>query len=272
MPHYTVASGDPDPRGMTVIGADGKVAGTVTDIWVDRAEHLIRYLEVDRRSRHRAAAGADEPRQDRRRRHKGRSVKVHSILAAQFAQAPRIKSPDSGDLPRGRSHLRLLRRRPLYATPSAHGAAAVMEDHDDFAFEPVPGLPELLPQGETLLWQGSSALARAGRLGLPRAQGGGLFRAAAGLAACIRMARRRVRARDDGAFSLDWSALGAVRGRHPVRARLLLCARHDLHADQQAHRHPLRPRAAGDAQPAAGADRHGAGRRDGAAPAASRSR
>lgn len=29
------------------------------------------------------------------------------------------------------------------------------EDHDDFAFEPVPGLPELLPEGEKLLWQGS---------------------------------------------------------------------------------------------------------------------
>jgi hypothetical protein len=30
-----------------------------------------------------------------------------------------------------------------------------MEDHDDFAFEPVPGLPEALPKGETMLWQGS---------------------------------------------------------------------------------------------------------------------
>jgi hypothetical protein len=30
-----------------------------------------------------------------------------------------------------------------------------MEDHDDFAFEPVPGLPEALPRGETMLWQGS---------------------------------------------------------------------------------------------------------------------
>lgn len=27
--------------------------------------------------------------------------------------------------------------------------------HDDFAFEPVPGLPAALPQGERLLWQGS---------------------------------------------------------------------------------------------------------------------
>lgn len=30
-----------------------------------------------------------------------------------------------------------------------------MEDHDDFAFEPVPGLPEQLPRGETMLWQGT---------------------------------------------------------------------------------------------------------------------
>ena len=29
------------------------------------------------------------------------------------------------------------------------------EDHDDFAFEPVPGLPGRLPEGESLLWQGS---------------------------------------------------------------------------------------------------------------------
>lgn len=35
--------------------------------------------------------------------------------------------------------------------------------HDDFAFEPVPGLPERLPAGEHLLWQGAprwQALAR----------------------------------------------------------------------------------------------------------------
>ncbi|WP_147127648.1 photosynthetic complex putative assembly protein PuhB [Shimia ponticola] len=29
-----------------------------------------------------------------------------------------------------------------------------MEDHDDFAFEPIPGLPEALPEGEEILWQG----------------------------------------------------------------------------------------------------------------------
>ena len=28
-------------------------------------------------------------------------------------------------------------------------------DHDDFAFEPIPGLPAHLPEGEHILWQGS---------------------------------------------------------------------------------------------------------------------
>lgn len=29
------------------------------------------------------------------------------------------------------------------------------QHHDDFAFEPVPGLPEVLPKGERMLWQGA---------------------------------------------------------------------------------------------------------------------
>lgn len=38
-----------------------------------------------------------------------------------------------------------------------------MNDHDDFAFEPMPGLPALPPRGEEVLWQGrpdTMALAR----------------------------------------------------------------------------------------------------------------
>jgi Bacterial PH domain len=38
-----------------------------------------------------------------------------------------------------------------------------MSGHDDFAFEPIPGLPERLPLGEEMLWQGrpdAGALAR----------------------------------------------------------------------------------------------------------------
>ena len=38
--------------------------------------------------------------------------------------------------------------------------------HDDFAFEPVRGLPEELPEGEHILWQGSPATLRLAREGL----------------------------------------------------------------------------------------------------------
>jgi photosynthetic reaction center H subunit len=43
----SVETRDVDPRGLTVRGADGEIAGTVSDIWVDRSEMMIRYLEVD---------------------------------------------------------------------------------------------------------------------------------------------------------------------------------------------------------------------------------
>jgi len=45
--NISVWSGGRDPRGMKVTAADGVVAGTVRDMWIDRAEHQIRYLEVE---------------------------------------------------------------------------------------------------------------------------------------------------------------------------------------------------------------------------------
>lgn len=43
---HDVAEDDADPRGMEVVGADGMPAGIVTDLWIDRAEMMVRYLEV----------------------------------------------------------------------------------------------------------------------------------------------------------------------------------------------------------------------------------
>lgn len=37
---------DPNPVGKPVYGADGAVAGNVTDVWVDRSDRLIRYLQT----------------------------------------------------------------------------------------------------------------------------------------------------------------------------------------------------------------------------------
>lgn len=47
LPDYSVAEGDIDPRGLPVIACDGEVAATVKDIWLDRGECFIRYLELE---------------------------------------------------------------------------------------------------------------------------------------------------------------------------------------------------------------------------------
>lgn len=44
---YHIIKGDPDPCGLPVVAADGIVAGTVEDIWVDRAEPRILYYQVE---------------------------------------------------------------------------------------------------------------------------------------------------------------------------------------------------------------------------------
>ncbi len=45
--HISVWKGAPDPCGMMVTAADGKVVGTVTDLQIDRGEHHVRYLQVE---------------------------------------------------------------------------------------------------------------------------------------------------------------------------------------------------------------------------------
>jgi len=44
---FFVAHEDPDPRGLDVKGMDGVVGGKVVELWVDRSEPCLRYLEVE---------------------------------------------------------------------------------------------------------------------------------------------------------------------------------------------------------------------------------
>jgi photosynthetic reaction center H subunit len=81
--HIVVDPRDPDPRGMAAIGADGAVAGTITDIWVDRAEHQIRFLEVDTGTNKVLAPMGMAKVQGRKNR-----VVIDAINAADFAAAP----------------------------------------------------------------------------------------------------------------------------------------------------------------------------------------
>ncbi len=87
---YAVAAKDPDLKGWPVVGADGEVAGTVSDLWVDKADRLVRYIELS------GAPGAGPllapmmmAKVDRRRRR----VVVDALNAAQFAAAPRPGTP-----------------------------------------------------------------------------------------------------------------------------------------------------------------------------------
>jgi photosynthetic reaction center H subunit len=88
---FSVVRGDPALIGYTVKGMDGAVAGTVSDIWVDTAESLIRYLEVALADGSRTVilpmmmSAVSKGR---------RTVQTDSITGAQFAGVPALSNPD----------------------------------------------------------------------------------------------------------------------------------------------------------------------------------
>lgn len=88
LPGASVAAEDPDPRGLAVVGCDGATAGAVQELWIDRAEPQIRYLEVA------LAAGGVRllPMGLARISGAKRRVTVASVTAAQFAGAPETAS------------------------------------------------------------------------------------------------------------------------------------------------------------------------------------
>ena len=79
----------PDPRGKEAVGADGMTGGIVSDLWVDRTEMTIRYVEVT------LAAGASVlvPMPLAKVDATGR-VFVKSVLGSQFTDAPTLANPD----------------------------------------------------------------------------------------------------------------------------------------------------------------------------------
>ncbi len=112
MPDYVVDEDGPDPRGMPVIAADGIVAGTVADIWFDRAEDLIRYLEVT------LTGGGNILVPMPLSNVSDTAVSVVSIMAAQFADAPRIANPDQVTLREEDRIQSYFASGHLFATPS----------------------------------------------------------------------------------------------------------------------------------------------------------
>jgi photosynthetic reaction center H subunit len=89
--NFALETRDPDPRGMTVVGADGIAGGTVKDVWVDRSEVIIRYLEVDITGGGRSVLLPMTFASINGRRG---TVKVNAILGAQFGQVPALANPN----------------------------------------------------------------------------------------------------------------------------------------------------------------------------------
>jgi photosynthetic reaction center H subunit len=85
---YSVASQDVDPRGLPVMGGDGKQGGIVKDIWIDSAEMMFRYLEVD------IAGGRSVMLPIPFTLIRRNQVEVHAIYARHFAAVPALRNPD----------------------------------------------------------------------------------------------------------------------------------------------------------------------------------
>ena len=85
---FSVAPQDVDPRGLPVLGGDGKQGGTVKDIWIDSAEMMFRYLEVE------ITGGKTVLLPITFSLIRRNQVEVHAIYARHFAAVPALKNPD----------------------------------------------------------------------------------------------------------------------------------------------------------------------------------
>ena len=144
--HYSVAtfSFSRDPIGMEVTGADGKKAGKVVDLWVDRAESIARYLEIKVKGGNILAPIAMAVI------HKD-PVEIDAINASDFAGAPKLASKGQVTRLEEDKICGYFGGGYLYANEARAGTDNMME----YDSEPIRGLPGELPEGERILWQGS---------------------------------------------------------------------------------------------------------------------
>ena len=112
---FSLEKNGPDPRGMSVIGADNIVGGAVSDVWIDRSEYIIRYLEVQLPNSARRVLIPMPMALIQRGRNR---VKVDALLAGQFAGAPELANPDQITRDEEERVSAYVGGGMLYATPS----------------------------------------------------------------------------------------------------------------------------------------------------------
>ena len=87
--HFHVAAGR-DPRGMPVQAGDGEIVGTITDMWLDEPEQMVRYLEMELNE---DLGGGKRLIPLTMARIRSDRVKVRSIFGKHFAGVPQHASP-----------------------------------------------------------------------------------------------------------------------------------------------------------------------------------
>lgn len=98
-----IAKQDMDPVGLPVYALDKKLAGEVSDVWVDQSEHIIRYLEVTTKSGKKVLApmnvckvqgkgwlGGITPLVD----DQTPLIDIDAITSEQFDAVPSVKTPN----------------------------------------------------------------------------------------------------------------------------------------------------------------------------------
>ena len=114
---YSISPKNVNPIGLDVLGADDKVAGVVRDAWLDTSDMLIRYLELSVTTPSGVRSVLVPMNFCRVRSGKGAHIKVHSVLANQFADAPALKSDSQITLDEEERVAAYYGGGRLYATP-----------------------------------------------------------------------------------------------------------------------------------------------------------
>jgi photosynthetic reaction center H subunit len=110
-PDFGVHIKDTDPRGLSVIAADGEQAGTVSDLWIDQAEMIFRYLEVS------LPGGRSVLLPINFAKVKRTEVEVNAILASQFSDVPALRTPGQVTMLEEEKIMAYFGAGSLYATP-----------------------------------------------------------------------------------------------------------------------------------------------------------
>ncbi len=87
---YRVSAGR-DPRGLPLVAGDDEIVGTISDMWVDAPEQLVRYLEVELDEEH---GGGTRLVPIHFCRIMSNRVRVFAIFGKHFAGVPQTRSPN----------------------------------------------------------------------------------------------------------------------------------------------------------------------------------